>query len=205
MSYIALLVVGCVGGSADDSGAPSTGIGALVDPSGESATVGGTAFGFDSASNGKIALFFPGNEGASCGDVARSLSGDETLDPAAITPSGTCSVFVLADYVAPDETTWSDFPASVVMNCAFGDGSWTQSSDCDAGYCYTGDFWTGGPVTFSVTASGGDEADYPWDLTLADGAGQYPYVSFDPIALTGDVAGSGTASWCPEIGQSVYF
>lgn len=198
-----VVLVGCAGKGLDDTGLQ--GIGTMTDPSGDSATISGTAYGFDSASNGRVALFYPGNANASCGDVARSLSGDADLDPTVITPSGTCSVFLLADYAAPGPTTFDAMPASLVLNCAFGDGSWTQSSDCDSGYCYTGDFWTGAPVSWSVTVSGGDESDYTWDATLSGGEGQFPYESLDAVSLTGEVTGTGSAGWCPEIGLSSYF
>lgn len=199
-----VLAVGC-SGKADDSGAGG-GLGSFSDPDGDVATVSGTAFGFNSGSNSKLALFWAGSGTATCDDVSRALSGDKELDPTALTPSGTCSAFFYADYVAPDEASWSAAPASFVLNCAFGDGAWEETDACDAGYCYTGGhFWTGAPSSFSVTASGGDEADYAWDIDLDGGAGQYPYESLDGITLTGGASGSGDATWCADIGQSVYF
>jgi len=200
--WLASLCAGCAA-AADDSA--DSGWGELTTDAGDVATAGGSGFAFDSPSNGQLAMFIPGASLATCSDVGRALSNDRELDPGALTPEGTCSIFLYAPYTAPDATTWFSAPATVVLNCAFGDGAWSQSADCDDGYCYSGHFWTGAPGTFDVTVSGGDGADYAVDVDLSLFSGQFPYESQDTLPLDGAVSGAGEASWCPDIGESAYF
>ena len=201
-AWLFSLCVGCAAAADDSAG---SGWGALTTDAGDVATAGGSGFAFDSPSNGQLAMFIPGASSATCSDVGRALSNDRELDPGVLTPSGTCSIFLYAAYTAPDATTWFAGPATVVLNCAFGDGAWSQSADCDDGYCYSGHFWTGAPGTFDVTVSGGDGADYAVDVDLSLFSGQFPYESQDTAPLDGEVSGAGEASWCPDIGESAYF
>ncbi len=196
-----ILGLACAG-SGDDTGA--AGMGTLSSDIGESAVVGDVGFGFNSATNGMLAMFFPGNTAATCDEVAASLSGEQ-LDPTGITPGGTCSTFFYAEYGAPGPTTWTALPATLVMNCAMGEGTWAETGGCDGGYCYSGHFWTGAPESFEVTVSGGDGEDFGWALTSAGGDGQYPYETLDAVTLDGDVAGTGSAAFCEGIGETLYF
>jgi hypothetical protein len=200
--WLLSLCVGCAPKSND----PAVRVwGTLTTEAGDVATAGGTGFAFDSVSNGQLALFIPGASSATCSDVGRSLANDRELDPGVLTPAGTCSIFLYAAYSAPESTTWFAAPATVVLNCAFGEGSWSQSADCDGGYCFSGHFWTGAPGTFEATVSGGDGADYSVDLDLSRFSGQFPYESLETSPLEGEVSGAGEAIWCPDIGESAYF
>lgn len=200
--WLVSLVSAC---ASPDGGAGADSLGTLISPAGDAALVGAHGFGFDSPSNGQLALYVPGAADATCSDVARSLSNDRELDPTVLTPAGTCSMFLYAAYTPPEATTWFAAPATVVLNCAFGDGTWSQSADCDGGYCFSGDFWTGAPGTFDVTVSGGDGADYAVDLDLSLFSGQFPYASQETVSIEGEVVGTGDAAWCTDIGQSAYF
>ena len=196
------LAVGCAPAGDEPAG---TSWGTLTTDAGDIATMGGPGFAFDSPSNGQLAMYIPGASSATCSDVGRTLANDRELDPTVLTPAGTCSIFLYAAYTAPEATTWAAAPATVVLNCAFGDGAWSQSADCDGGYCFSGHFWTGAPGAFDATVSGGDGADYAVELDLSLLSGQFPYESQDTAPLEGAVSGTGEAVWCSDIGESAYF
>lgn len=202
MLALLTLAPGCAPGGDDP---PGDSWGTLTTDAGDVAAAGGPGFAFDSPTNGQLALYIPGSRTATCADVGRALSNDRDLDPGVLTPPGTCSIFLYAAYTAPEATTWTDAPATVVLNCAFGDGAWAQSADCDGGFCFSGDFWTGAPGVFTATVSGGDGADYAVDLDLSSFSGQFPYESQETAPLDGAVSGTGSAAWCTDIGQSAYF
>jgi hypothetical protein len=204
-----LLLAAC--GDKDDTGSADGPMGEIVAArAGESATVeNGSVYAFNSASNGKLVLYLGANAGLSCEDVGVALDGPEEpdWDRAAFLPPETCSVFAYVDFDAAG-VTWSaadSVAATLSVSCAMDPGSWEQSEDCLGSYCYTGHYWQGNPTTFQFGASGGDGEDVEWSVDMDGYDGQFTYESLEAAPASGHVAGSGTATWCPDIGQSSWF
>lgn len=208
---ILVWLVACDAEKPGDSADESWGA-VIADRAGETATVSvEAAFGFNSASNGKALLYLTPNPEVTCHDMSTVLRGpeDDEWNPATITPSGSCSLFLYGDY--PAQTSWDVEPGTpsatmlVVLNCAMGDGEWVESGDCEGGYCYSGHYWQGSPQRFSATLGGGDGEPLTLALEMDDYTGGFTYELMEDAPASGRVQGSAEAGWCDDFAESPYF
>lgn len=211
-AVLALLpfLVACKGGGGDDSQAPADIEGEVLTPDDEASVAGRVAYGFHI--DGKGLWYISSVADASCDEVIAFMEhsdADEALDPQGVLQGGVCNLTLIADYEGTD-AAYTEADGTTValwsLYCPMGEGSFElESRRGHTDYFWSGNLWTGSPVTHSTTISGDGETNgYTLDLSLTDYSGSYSDV-IATIAATGAVAGSIPARFCPELYQTTAF
>ncbi|MDP2316260.1 MAG: hypothetical protein Q8P41_25400 [Pseudomonadota bacterium] len=199
-----LFLAACTGGPGDVVPLAGT----ITADSGQVAEVrAGTAFAVTTA--GKAAILVSPNPDSTCADAAGFLaSGDEDYNPGVVSGEGVCNLYIrLDDYDGTELTLTDDVLATLALNCAMDTGEWRfeERKDGYEGFFYSGPFWVGSPDAYTLTVSGGDGEDLSLDLSMDSYYGRFPYDADEPESdlAAGAVAGSATATWCPDMGPAL--
>lgn len=206
-----LMMIAC-GGKEDSGVDPVLGT-VTAERDGETADAEAqSAFGYNR--DGRAVIYLSPNPDTTCADVGTYLSGpDAEWDPSVVNAAGKCSVFFQVTYEGA-EVSYSDDPvnALIALNCAMNEGSWVLEQRDDYGYYYSGPWWQGSPTTaaeggagYAMTLSGGEGDDFQFSLDASSYSGNFIYESMEDAPASGAVAGTGTATWCDDIGLSVFF
>lgn len=167
-----------------------------------------TAFGVNT--NGQAAILLSSSADATCADAADYLlSNSSDLSPELLTPVGACSTYIHLSAYDGTAVEYVDDAASatIALNCAMGDGEYVheERDDGDVGWYFDGAWWQGTPTGFTLSVEGGDESDLTVSLDMSNYNGSFTYdVEYsDPDPAEGDVTGTATVSWCPDMGPSL--
>lgn len=199
-----LLLVAC----GDDKGVDTLGTVVAGDQSADLRA--GAAFGVNV--NGRASVLVSGNPDLTCAEAAAYLrSGSSDDNPEVVVPGGTCALYldVMSGYEAAGVSIADDATAATFsLSCAMGEGAWVREErgEGDLDWYWSGAYWQGGPTSFDLALSGGDESPFALDLTMDAYNGSFPYdtTSPDPDPATGAVTVTALdVAWCPEIASAV--
>ena len=170
----------------------------------------GAAFGVNV--NGRASVLVSGNPDLTCPEAAAFLrAGSADDNPEIVVPGGTCALYldVMSGYQTAGVSIVDDAAAvTVSLSCAMGEGAWVREErgEGDLDWYWSGAYWQGGPTSFDVALSGGDESAFALDFTMDAYNGSFPYdtASPDPDPATGAVTAAALdVAWCPEIAAAV--
>jgi hypothetical protein len=166
------------------------------------------AFGFDQG--GKLISYLSNNPNATCASTVDYLQDHNSpYDPSDFLVGGTCDIyFSHSDWTGSVQATDDPFAvAGMTVNCAFGDGEFVlETRDVgDRDYYWSGRWWQGHPTVYTMDMSGTGESGYEFSLSLTEYDGNLIYEEMDAYPATGEVSGTMSVEWCPELGTTPLF